>query len=262
MPDINQLFDKFPDYDVFTGKTTPAKKRRVRKATAPAPQNNGHDYRDGYGIVKERRAVRSNFATVFFFPVVIMWFELFMRIAARCEFNIVSIIYTFLFIMPISCVLTFACTFAGEKVNRIICNVIVFLLTLIFEAQLIYFGKYSAFFTFSGSRSGALSFSDIMSSITQNVVCFVAMLVPLLFSLTVGRFIFRFKKIRIPAKISLILVAVLFQILAMTAVSFSKASKNPISSYRLYNVTFNSTPSQERFGLLTTEILDIKNTLS
>lgn len=267
MPDINDLFNRFPDYDVFTGKTTPPKKRRVRRtqpvpAPQPMPQRSPTDYGDDYGKYKEKKRTRGNYMTVFFFPLALVWMEFFMKLATRVEQNFVSAIYTFLFLMPIACVLTLLCTFGSEKLNRILCNVFTFLLTALFEFQLIYFGKYSALFTISGAKSGSVSFGDAWTSITQNALCFIALLIPFLFSITVGRFVFTFRKIRIPAKISLVLVAVLFQILAITAVSFSRNNKSPISSYKLYNTTFNAAPSQERFGLLTTEYLDIKNSLS
>lgn len=271
MPDINDYFDSFPDYDVFTGKTTPPKNRRAGNQRPPMPQPKRPsppsrprgDYGDGYGTFKERKVKKhKNYLTVFFFPLAIGWLEFFMKLATGVEFNFVSAIYTFLFIMPIACILTLLCTFGSVRVNRVLCNIFMFLITTIFEAQLIYFGKYRALFTFSGNKYGGLSFSDISASVANNLVWFIILLIPFLFSLILGRRVFGFGKIRVLAKISLVLVAVLFQILAVTAVSFSKSSKNPIASYKLYNTTFNATPSQERFGLLETEYLDIKNALS
>ncbi|MBQ5399389.1 MAG: hypothetical protein IIU14_08170 [Ruminococcus sp.] len=268
MPNINQLFDSFPDYDVFTGRSTPPKKRRVRKravsVNAEEPIRPATDYGDGFGKIRDtsKRTPRQNYLTVFFFPFALIWLEFMLKFAVCDEFNIASPVYTLLFIIPFACTLTLICTFASEKINRILCNVFTALITLVFEFQLIYFGKYSAFFTFSGSKNGTLSPTDVLNSITNYLGWFLVLLVPFLFSVTVGRFVFTFRKIRVPAKISLALVIVLFQILSVTAVSFSKSSKNPKSSYRLYNTVFEAKPTQERFGLLETEYLDIKNSLT
>ena len=83
------------------------------------------------------------------------------------------------------------------------------------------------------------------------------MFVPFLFSIIIGWKVFTFRRIRIPAKISLILVAVLLHLSAATMVSLSKNNPYIDTSYNLYNKEFKINESADRFGILTTQRLDI-----
>ncbi len=78
MSDINKLFDQFPDYDVFTGKTkAPKRQKRSPRTVPPEPVvRSGSDYGDGFGkaikTVKVKSASGSNVLTLFYFPILIL----------------------------------------------------------------------------------------------------------------------------------------------------------------------------------------------
>jgi hypothetical protein len=266
MPGINELFNQFPDYDVFTDKTIPSNNPPARRRPPQAPPRHNPqpvkntDYRDGYGLYREHKTAKNNYMTVFFFPLSILWMEIFLKIGVGAGFDFMSAVYTVLFSAAISCVITFFCSFGKAKVNRRIANIILLLLTAVYMIQLAYFGKYSAFFTFSGAKNGAFGLSDFAKAFGDKPLLFIALMLPLLFGVTIGRFFFAFRKVKPAAKISLILVSALLITLAFSAVNFTKGTKN--SPYSLFNESFNATASHSQFGLLTTEYLDIKNLFS
>ena len=273
MADLNDLFEEFPDYDVFTDSTTPPRHSRPRivrpnrpaqripRAEIPEQRRiNIHrptresDYGDGFGEYFERKTKLSNFTTLFFFPFIILWLEVVLRLATGEGFLSVGIVYTLLFTVSISCVLTLLCTFAGERFNRILANIFAAEITLLYLWQLVYFFATGALYTFSGNAQ-PLSFGMLFPTAADKWFFLALSVVPLLVSLLVGRRMFRFKRIRIKAKTMLVIIAVVFHLAAFGLVYTSQLI-NP-ESYALYNSAAQPTAVQERFGLLTMQRIDI-----
>ncbi|MCH5304168.1 MAG: hypothetical protein J1E41_04835 [Ruminococcus sp.] len=261
MPDINDLFEQFPDYDVFSGKTTPIQKVKKRKAVQkkmPEPRSNT-DYGDGFeksdkpSKVKKRRV--SNFMTLFFFPVLIIWLEISLRLGCGEHFNLASILYLIGFSISIALALTLICTFAGRIFNLVLCNIFSFIITAFFAFELIYFNIFKSFFSFSQALT--VTQEQVLNAINDRKIYLIAIIIPFVINLLIGHRIFLFHKIRIPAKISLILVAVLVQLIAITTVSISKETNKVNSSYNIYHGELSDNSVQEKFGLLTMERLSL-----
>ncbi|MCH5299289.1 MAG: hypothetical protein J1E96_05960 [Ruminococcus sp.] len=277
MADFNDLFEAFPDYDVFTDSTTPPNRPHRRRPLPNRPavqrprpeafeqrtshtqrQNRGNDYGDGFGEYFERKTKLSNFTTLFFFPFIIIWLEAVLRLETGESFLSRGVVYTLLFTVPISCVLTLICTFAGERFNRVLANIFAAAITLLYLCQLVYFGASGALFAFSGNAA-PLSFGQICSTAADKWFFLVLSIVPLLVSLLVGKRLFRFKRIRVKAKIMLVIIAAVFHLIAFGLVYTSQLIGS--DSYTLYSNVTQPTVVQERFGLMTTQRIDVMETI-
>lgn len=275
--DFNDLFEAFPDYDVFTDSTTPLdrphRRRPLPNRSAPQGQRPeipgqrriplqrqrpGNDYGDGFGEYFEKKTKLSNFTTLFFFPFIILWLEAVLRLSTGENFLSRGIVYTLLFTVPFSCVLTLLCTFAGERFNRILANIFAAAITLLYLLQIGYFNASGVLFTFSGD-SQPLSTERIFPISAERWFFLVLSVVPLLVSLLVGRRLFRFKRIRIKAKIMLVMIAAVFHLVAFGLVYTSQFIGS--DSYALYRSPAQSTAVQERFGLMTMQKTDIMETI-
>ncbi|MBR2280524.1 MAG: hypothetical protein IJ903_06355 [Ruminococcus sp.] len=258
MASVNDLFEQFPDYDVFSGKTEPVKNKQPLPHPEPVLRA-GSDYGDGFGLadkpVKVKRTTGNNFLTVVFFPILILWLELVLRMACRESFNAISFLYLLGFTIPIATVLTLLCTFFGELFNRILCNIFAFTLTCFYITQLCYFSTFGAFLSFSSARP--FSPEQFVAAISGNAFYVIALTAPFLLNLLFGHKIFGFRKLRIPAKLILIIAAVIIQIGTISALDLTKDAE--ASSSIIYNSSQTS-KIQERFGIITMERLDLFNT--
>ncbi len=253
MADANDLFGELPDYDVFTDSTASSEPSQPRMPIS-RNQNRPNDYGDGFGEYIERETRLSNFTTLFFFPFIILWLEVVLRLGTGESFLSVGVVYTLLFSVSVSCVLTLFCTFAGERLNRFIANIIAAALTLLYLYQLVYYNSVGTFFMFSKDVQ-PLSPEKISSAFSDNWFFLVLSVVPLLVSLLVGRKMFRFKRIRVSAKILLVILAAAFHLIAFGLIYTSQFS--PSDSYTLYHNTALTTAAQERFGLITMQRIDL-----
>lgn len=278
MANINSLFDHFPDYDVFTGKTkkpdTPPPQRdepeppqwnesprgddtypqRQREPFHPGQGRNlTSDYGDGFGkaqkLVTVKRKTGSNFLSLLYFPILILWLETALNLACENPFNPVSLLYTIGFSFPIAAALTLVCTLGPDTFNRLLCNIFTFSLTVFYLFELVYFNIYKTFFSFSAFIS--FSPEQFINALVNEKFYVIALIIPFFFNLLFGHRIFGFRRYRLSAKITVIFLAVIIQFAAISAVNLADTD-----SRKIYRGSSNR-QIQQRFGLLTMERLDI-----
>lgn len=263
MADINDLFEVFPDYNVFDDSTTPAQKQRkvkkVKKSRTPETeiQDNRRrdDYNDGFGIYEVKKEQKQNFTTIFFFPLLILCLEFALRLSCGESFFTINLLYIFLFSIPFSCLLTFLCTFANARLNRHFARILALIVTLWYCLQIIYHQTFNEFLTFSQDCPKFDSLENFINAIVIQRIPLIIAVVPLIIFTLAGRFIFPFKKTPIPAKVSLILFIILFQFSALVAINFSSDAQIHSSYYG----ELNSVQAQENFGLVSMTELDISH---
>ncbi len=261
MADLFEYVESLPDYNVFEDENSseadkPVKKRG-KKRKRPMNSRNSLDYDDGYGIYVEKKIKGHDYLTVFFFPIVILWLEFSLRIGSGESFGFNSIVYTGAFSLVAACVLTVVCTFGGRIFNLVLCNLLTFAFTFWFVVQLLYHSAEGRFMRIADFANSDLN--KLMSHFGSCILVILLMLVPFLFNVIIGWRIFTFRKIRIPAKISLVLIAVLLHLSAATMISLSKNNPYTATSYNLYNKKYKINECADRFGLLTTQRLDFTN---
>lgn len=284
MSNLNELFDAFPDYNVFdeneekNNRVNRTKsedfkfiqydeKRDFRVKQPPAqnavefPPEAEHsvDYRDDYGVYKVYETRRKNYATIFFFPFTLIWLETFLRIGCQQTLLSFNMIFVVLFSLSFSQLLTVICTFLNSKLNRALVAITTALITVWYCIQIVHFNYYQNFLlisSFKPTPPEPSTFNAIMDVTSYKVFYLLACFVPFVFFLFFGKYIFPFRKIRIAGKICLILLAVLLYFTTATAISLDKNTKSNTSNYFVYHQSCDSKIVQERFGLLTMQRID------
>lgn len=262
MADFKEYVENLPDYNVFEDDSTPeeeAPKKRRKKKNRDINSRSPLDYNDGYGIYVERKQKGHDYLTVLWFPILIVWLEFALRLGCGESFGFNSLLYTGAFSMVFACVLTVICTFGGRVFNLVLNNLFTFILTLWFEIQLLYQGMEGSFMRISDFANTDLS--KLFSMAGERILFVILLFIPFVFSIVIGWKIFTFRKIRVPAKICLILLAVLIHLSTATMISLSKNNPYVDTSYNLYNKEFKINESADRFGILTTQRLDIADML-
>lgn len=196
-----------------------------------------------------------------FFPFLIIYFETVLKAAVYETVFDEGYIFMCLFSLPLG--LTFYLLSAGftEKANEIVFKVLMFFLTFYYGAQLIYYKIFSTFASmyFVIGAKKASQFSDVLiNAVKNNLRALVLILLPMAATFVFGRWI------PVPG-ISPNYIAggiVLAAAMQAAAVLFVRSSdEGMLSPSYLYSKTFLIEDSVDKFGLLTTGRLDIKNIL-
>ena len=199
---------------------------------------------------------------IIFFPILILYFETFLKVFIyETVFNI-GYVYMCFFSLPLGLLFYLLSTSFNKKANKILFYSIVSLLSIYYVAQIIY---YRIFYTFTSLYSiligagKALSFADVLfSAIFDNIPELITIILPLIILFVFHRKI-QFDKI--PKKH--ILKIAIFAAAIQCAIVFAVISSDSgmLSPSYLYTETFSAVDSVDKFGLLTTGRLDIKNIL-
>ena len=203
----------------------------------------------------------NKIAKILFFPALIIYYETILKISTYDTVLNVGYIFMFLFSLPIGILLYLFASGFKEKVNKIIFMVIIFILTFFYGAQLLYFKIFSTFaslYFLIGAKKATQFLNVLLSEIKSNILMVLLILLPLVLLLFYHK---KIKLLKTSKKNILIglLIAVLMQFsIAVTVMNFDSGM---LSSSYLYSETFLVVDSIDRFGLLTTARLDLKNIL-
>lgn len=281
--DLNDLFNEYPEYDVFNDKSDIGKKRkpkqvdyiqydenndfrnntnyRTEAVSEPLQQEieeeHHTDYNDDFGVYKVYEKRKHNILTLLFFPVSLLWLEITLRLCCRQPVLNFSLAYVIIFSFAFSGFFTLICTFADSKFNRRMAKVLLLLLTFVYAIQGIYFNSTNIMFSFSSfSPISSQQFAD---GITKSGVYLLLMFVPFVLSLLFCRFIFPFRHIFVAGKIFLAISVIILHILGVGLIAFDNLHLP--RSDKIYYTQSQVSQTQERFGLLTAQRIDITNTL-
>ena len=204
----------------------------------------------------------NNIIKLIFFPILIIYFETFLKaFTYETVFNI-GYVYMCFFSLPFGLLFYLLSTSFSEKANKILFYLIVSFLSLYYGTQIIY---YRIFYTFTSLYSvfvgagKALSFTDVLSSaLFNNIPELITVLLPLLVLSLLHKKI-RFDKVPQKHILKIALSGAVIQSVIVFAVLSSDTGM--LSPSYLYTETFLVVDSVDKFGLLTTGRLDIKNIL-
>ena len=204
----------------------------------------------------------NNIIKLIFFPILIIYFETFLKaFTYETVFNI-GYVYMCFFSLPFGLLFYLLSTSFSEKANKILFYLIVSFLSLYYGTQIIY---YRIFYTFTSLYSvfvgagKALSFTDVLSSaLFNNIPELITVLLPLLVLSLLHKKI-RFDKVSQKHILKIALSGAVIQSVIVFAVLSSDTGM--LSPSYLYTETFLVVDSVDKFGLLTTGRLDIKNIL-
>lgn len=202
----------------------------------------------------------KNILNFIFFPILILYFETLLKILIYERVFNIGYVYMCFFSLPFGFVFYLLSTGFNEKTNKIIFYSIIIVLTIFYGIQIMY---YKVFFTFTSIYSvivgtkNALNFTDIISSaLLGNIPELITVLIPIILTVKFHKKI-QFEKTPKQNILKIALSAVIIQSAIVFAVLSS--DKGMLSPSYLYSETFMIVDSVDKFGLLTTGRLDIKN---
>lgn len=208
----------------------------------------------------------GRWANYLLFPVVIIYLELIVRLASASDDFFGKSIWTMLlFSLAFGFLFTFLTTVWGPKANRIICGILLFLITLWIGVQTVYFRVFRTFSTvYSSTQAGNVfgEFGDqVLTGIWKTKFYLIFILLPFVLWLIFGIRHMNWKRIGVKPSI---LLAALFVVFQLVATLIPMLSTSGVMSLRyLYQDVdgFVPTLSVKNFGVLTTLRLDIRNLL-
>ncbi len=202
---------------------------------------------------------RTALALAGFLALSFLWMECIVRVFVLKTFFGIGLGLTVLFTLPLSLVCFLLCTCGTERVNRIICSVLLGFAALVFSSQIVYYGVFSTFYiVYSMQNVGQVMqfWQNILASIGHNILIILCMWVPFIVYLTLGkRFI---PAHRIPWAAKGIVAAVLAVLHAAAVLITLQVTAGEPSPARLYTKEFAVDASVQSFGISTTMRLDLK----
>ena len=197
-----------------------------------------------------------------FLPIVVLYMELILRLYSGEEFFGIGLVYVTLFSASAGLFLQGICSFFSDKTSRIISGVSALVLGVIYIVQIIYrsvFTKYLILYSLKAGGVGQITDGGIMkntiNAIIRGIPAILLLLLPgILIFTPVNRFVKR-KKLYWLKSVAFILAAAVIYVGSVYSVSLSPKLKS------LQSGDFDPNLSMHNFGLLRTEVLDIKYNL-
>ena len=200
---------------------------------------------------------------LFFFPLSIIWCEIAFRIFIGNFFDI-GLLFSVLLVIPLGIVFTVISSFFKNiKVNKGIAIALSSLIFLIFSIQTVYYNVFNKLLVIYSLTAGGAELiateGDFLATTFVNILyclpIILILFVPTLFLIIFGNKLFCFNKASWLNKgISLISAVLIRALIIFLIISIPFCNE-------IYNGIFNQSQMLDKFGLLTTEYLDIKNNL-
>ena len=207
-----------------------------------------------FGIIKKNRFL-------FYFPILIVYFEIIIKIISFNKLFDIGLLIMILFSVPIGLFLNILTTLSNDRNNKIAAVVFTLLLTLFYCVQYVYYKIFYTFFSLYSiiGASDAFHFwKECIAAIVNNIIPLLLILMPVCLIIALaGKNKLLISKTNKNYKIKISCAAAAFQIMALIIIFSS--NKGALNLHYLYSKTFIIDVSASRFGLLTTQRLDMKN---
>lgn len=195
-----------------------------------------------------------NFSTILFLEIII-------KIIITKQFINQGLIYMIIFTIPIVLLLTTLSKIFKEKTNRLISIISMFIITIYFEVQYIFYTLFSVPFSFStiGLADQALDFTNVIKDTIQNhFPIFLLILCPFILLIIINKKIdyTKYQKESIFSLLSLLIISYFSTFLSLIP---NQEANHSIS--KLYYNIDNKTSMIDNFGILTYTKIDIKRQL-
>ncbi len=194
-----------------------------------------------------------------FFAVSFLWMEFLFRACILRPFFGIGLVLTLLFTLPLALVCFLMCTFGSERLNHVLCCVLLGLAALVYSSQIVYYGVFSTFYIlYSVQNVGQVMqfWRDIFLSIFRNLPAILCMWVPFVVYLVMGKRIAPAR--RIPRAGKGVTAGAVVVLHALAVVITLLLTKGDVSPAHLYTKEFAADSSMQTFGVATTMRLDLK----
>lgn len=213
--------------------------------------------------MKEEKMIPKikNVKHIFLLPLLIIYFETVLKISIYDDVINEGYFFMCLFSIPAGIAFYLLTSGFNEKSNKIIFIVILSFLTIYYGGQIIYYKIFSTFaslYFFIGAKKAAQFAFILYDVIINNLVPLLFIMLPLITTLILYK---KINLLKIPKEN--IYKTAFTTVLLQASVVFLVVSSNEgmLSPAYLYNDVFLIQDSVDKFGLLTTGRLDIKNML-
>lgn len=196
-----------------------------------------------------------------FMPLLIIYFETVLKIVVYDRILDEGYMFMCMFSLPIGLVFHLLTSCFKEKTNKIVFFVLLVCLTFYYSAQMIYYKIFSTFaslYFFIGAGKAVQFFDVLVSAVKHSIIPLMFMLLPAVL------FIAYYKKVTI-TKISrkyIVKTAAAVVVMQLSVILFVLSlDEGMLSPSYLYKDAFLVEDSIDKFGLLTTARLDLRNIL-
>ena len=208
-----------------------------------------------------KRLLNKKSNTLYAYSFLILTLEVLFKLLMFHKVTFNSLLYTFIFSLPVIMFFTLLTNFFREKINKIIYYVSISIITFLYIFQYIFFKLFSVTFSFNtlGLANQAADFTNIIfDSIKTYYSQIIILLLPLI-SLIIFKRLIKFYKLIVPVKITGFVV---FLILVLLSFISLMPEKNKLySAYSLYYKINAPEKTIDKFGLLTAMRLDVKHVI-
>lgn len=202
--------------------------------------------------------MKRRFPIILFYFSTIMYLEIFHKYFLYQNIFDIGLLYTLIFSIPISIILSFFSQLFNSKTNQKITLIFLSLITIIFAGNFLYYQLFSVPFTIrvTSMAGQALSFISVFfQTLWKNIFSFLLLVFPLVLAFV------KIPKIKIPKifyfeKKNLTIAFVISYIISI--LSLLPVKNEDYSAYHLYWNQDNLTSSIRALGLLTAERIDIQ----
>ena len=193
----------------------------------------------------------------------ILSLELMTKIIVFKSFSLFNFLNILFFTLGLTIFIYILTTFFKRTINFIIYYFILSVINLIFIAQIIYFKTYEGLMSLYSMRQTTVVTefgNSVLDMIYRNIFLVFIFLIPLVILIILNKKVLYLKRIKF--KLKPIFIG-LFLIVYLINIALLQINKNDIySSYSLYYKDFSSPLlATEKFGLLTTMRLDLRNNI-
>ncbi len=219
---------------------------------------------------KEMRRNNRTFFLEGFYMLAYLWavlfyMEIILRLSTKSPFMNNGLWYGFLFSGVTGFIIYVMASFLKERGRTIVIGISLFLATILFASQLIYYKIFKMFYTVFSASNGAqvLEFvNDIMAAMGENLLWLAMLFIPFIIFLvlrTVGRR--RNFNYKVTWTERALVIGFSLGLFGLSILSLNLGDKEINSPYNLYYQNNYPVASVNRLGLVTTMRLDLQRTL-
>ena len=210
-------------------------------------------------ISLEKTTLKNHLKLYLYFFIMVLYMELVLKLFTCKTFFDTGLIFMPLFTLCESLVFKTICSLFSKKVNYILTTVITVVLFILFGTQAVYHGFFDKFLIFFSLTAGGADqvitdgiLKSTIDAIVSGIPAMLLLCVPLVLFIIFAKKKLDFSPLPIKAHIINIVAATLAHVLILGAIYLSPSDKF------LYFGTFDPNLTVKSFGLIRTEILDIK----
>lgn len=188
-----------------------------------------------------------------------LYLEMIFKIASFDHIWNINLMYSILFIVPMSIFFYLITHLFTEKINRWMSKIFIVFFTIIFMAQLIYYKTYLSIFSiYSMQNAGQLMdyWDTILKIIFRNGITMILMLLPLVLFFLFQKRYMDYHRLKWQLQVFLIAMVLITHTMSVVAILIDK--NEDYSAYKLYHTTHSPTLSASKIGVLTMMRLDLK----